>query len=109
WWLFNGRSINSTNVFFIYYRRSLWNEGNRMTIALLFGTMFLLVFIGVPIALSLGIALLVTMAVAINSFLSFILHKSFTSLYCFLMAVRLIQQMYFLFTTDDLYGTEERE
>lgn len=27
----------------------------------------------------------------------------------FLMVVRLIQQMYFLFTTDDLYGTEETE
>src|SRR5699024_9669678 len=51
-----------------------------MTVALLFGTMFLLMFIGVPIALSLGIASLVTMAFATNSSLSVIIQKAFTSL-----------------------------
>lgn len=59
-----------------------------MTVALLFGTMFLLMFIGVPIALSLGIASLVTMAFATNSSLSVIIQKAFTSLDSFpLMAI----------------------
>lgn len=59
-----------------------------MTVALLFGTMFLLMFIGVPIALSLGIASLVTMAFATESSLSVIIQKAFTSLDSFpLMAI----------------------
>src|SRR5690625_7888887 len=50
--------------------------------------MFLLMFIGVPIALSLGIASLVTMAFATNSSLSVIIQKAFTSLDSFpLMAI----------------------
>lgn len=59
-----------------------------MTIALLFGTMFLLMFIGVPIALSLGVASLVTMVFATNSSPSVIIQKAFTSLDSFpLMAI----------------------
>lgn len=59
-----------------------------MTIALLFGTMFLLMFIGVPIALSLGVASLVTMAFATDSSLSVIIQKAFSSLDSFpLMAI----------------------
>src|SRR5699024_4852791 len=58
-----------------------------MTVALLFGTMFLLMFIGVPIALLLGIASLVTMAFATISSLSVIIQKSFTSLYSFPLMV----------------------
>jgi len=59
-----------------------------MTIALLFGTMFLLMFIGVPIALSLGVASLVTMVFATNSSPSVIIQKAFSSLDSFpLMAI----------------------
>lgn len=59
-----------------------------MTVAILFGTMFLLMFIGVPIALSLGLASLVTMVFATNSSPSVIIQKAFTSLDSFpLMAI----------------------
>src|SRR5699024_8205233 len=58
-----------------------------MTVALLFGTMFLLMFIGVLIAFSLGIASLVTMAFATNYSLSVIIQKAFTSLDSFPLMV----------------------
>jgi len=59
-----------------------------MTIAILFGTFFILMFIGVPIALSLGLSSLVTMVLATNSSPSVIIQKAFTSLDSFqLMAI----------------------
>src|SRR5699024_9298688 len=59
-----------------------------MTIAILFGSMFLLMFIGVPIALSLGLASLATMVFTTDSSPSVIIQKAFTSLDSFpLMAI----------------------
>ena len=59
-----------------------------MTVAILFGSFFVLMFIGVPIALSLGLSSLVTMALATNSSPSVIIQKAFTSLDSFqLMAI----------------------
>src|SRR5690625_593643 len=59
-----------------------------MTIAILFGTFFIIMFIGVPIALSLGLSSLVTMVLATNSSPSVIIQKAFTSLDSFqLMAI----------------------
>lgn len=59
-----------------------------MTVAILFGSFFALMFIGVPIALSLGLSSLVTMALATNSSPSVIIQKAFTSLDSFqLMAI----------------------
>src|SRR5690625_7856427 len=59
-----------------------------MTVAILFGSFFALMFIGVPIALSLGLSSLVTMVLATNSSPSVIIQKAFTSLDSFqLMAI----------------------
>lgn len=59
-----------------------------MTVAILFGAFFLLMFIGVPIALSLGLASLATMVFATDSSPSVIVQKAFTSLDSFpLMAI----------------------
>ncbi|MEI3605765.1 TRAP transporter large permease [Pseudogracilibacillus sp. SE30717A] len=59
-----------------------------MTVAILFGSFFILMFIGVPIALSLGLASLLTMFFATNSSPSAIIQKAFTSLDSFpLMAI----------------------
>src|SRR5699024_12515183 len=59
-----------------------------MTITLLFGVFFLLMFIGVPIAVSLGLSSLITMVFATNSSPNVIIQKAFTSLDSFqLMAV----------------------
>ncbi|HLQ82280.1 MAG TPA: TRAP transporter large permease [Pseudogracilibacillus sp.] len=59
-----------------------------MTIILLFGLFFLLMFIGVPIAVSLGLSSLITMVFATNSSPSVIVQKAFTSLDSFpLMAI----------------------
>src|SRR5699024_7635761 len=51
-----------------------------MTVALLFGTMFLLMFIGEPIVLSLGLSSLVTMVFATTSSRIVIIQIAFTSL-----------------------------
>ncbi|GAB3790573.1 TRAP transporter large permease [Virgibacillus kimchii] len=59
-----------------------------MTVAILFGMFFLLMFIGVPIALSLGLASLATMVFATESSPSVIIQQAFTSLDSFpLMAI----------------------
>ncbi|HLR59251.1 MAG TPA: TRAP transporter large permease [Pseudogracilibacillus sp.] len=59
-----------------------------MTITLLFGVFFLLMFIGVPIAVSLGLSSLITMVFATNSSPNVIIQKAFTSLDSFpLMAI----------------------
>ncbi|MGM8213662.1 TRAP transporter large permease [Virgibacillus sp. W0430] len=59
-----------------------------MTVALLFGVFFILMILGVPIALSLGLSSLVTMAFATNSSPNVIIQKAFTSLDSFpLMAI----------------------
>lgn len=59
-----------------------------MTVLLLFGVFFLLMFIGVPIAVSLGLSSLITMVFATNSSPSVIVQKAFTSLDSFpLMAI----------------------
>lgn len=59
-----------------------------MTVILLFGVFFLLMFIGVPIAVSLGMSSLITMVFATNSSPSVIVQKAFTSLDSFpLMAI----------------------
>src|SRR5690625_2831751 len=59
-----------------------------MTVAILFGSFFALMFIGVPIALALGLSSLVTMVIATNSSPSIIIQKAFTSLDSFqLMAI----------------------
>lgn len=61
-----------------------------MTVAILFISFFLLMFIGVPIALSLGIASLVTIVLATNNSPTIIIQQSFTSLDSFpLMAIPL--------------------
>src|SRR5699024_5477197 len=66
----------------------IWSGGDKMTVGILFGTFFLLMFIGVPIALSLGLASLVTMVFATDSSPSVIIQKAFTSLDSFpLMAI----------------------
>src|SRR5699024_6719609 len=77
---------------FIFYLKIKRTNQNRrrynMTIAILFGTFFILMFIGVPIALSLGLSSLVTMVLATNSSPSVIIQKAFTSLDSFqLMAI----------------------
>ena len=59
-----------------------------MTVAILFGAFFVFMFIGVPIALSLGLASLITMVFATNSSPSVIIQKAFSSLDSFpLMAI----------------------
>lgn len=59
-----------------------------MTVAILFGTFFLLMFIGVPIALSLGLSSLFTMVFATDSSPNVIIQKAFSSLDSFpLMAI----------------------
>src|SRR5690625_5210509 len=59
-----------------------------MTVAILFGSFFVLMFIGVPMALSLGLASLLTMLFATESSASVIVQKAFTSLDSFpLMAI----------------------
>lgn len=61
-----------------------------MTVAVLFISFFLLMIIGVPIALSLGIASLVTMVFATDNSPTIIIQQSFTSLDSFpLMAIPL--------------------
>lgn len=61
-----------------------------MTVAILFISFFLLMIIGVPIALSLGIASLLTMVLATNNSPTIIIQQSFTSLDSFpLMAIPL--------------------
>lgn len=59
-----------------------------MTVGILFISFFILMFIGVPIALSLGISSLLTIVLATNSSPSVIIQKAFTSLDSFqLMAI----------------------
>ncbi|MGM8366745.1 TRAP transporter large permease [Virgibacillus sp. W0181] len=59
-----------------------------MTVGLLFGVFFVLMLLGVPIALSLGLSSLVTMVFATNSSPNVIIQKAFTSLDSFpLMAI----------------------
>lgn len=59
-----------------------------MTVAILFGTFFLLMIIGVPIALSLGLSSLLTMVFATDSSPNVIIQKAFSSLDSFpLMAI----------------------
>ena len=61
-----------------------------MTVAILFISFFILMFIGVPIALSLGISALVTMVFATDNSPTIIIQQSFTSLDSFpLMAIPL--------------------
>jgi len=61
-----------------------------MTVTILFVSFFILMFIGVPIALSLGISALITMVLATDNSPTIIIQQSFTSLDSFpLMAIPL--------------------